>query len=124
MLLSSFFRFPAALAGVFRLAGTNATASIPTTIIPTAAIPTTAIPTAIITATITAGTLPTTLAISSARAIFLAPTVGAAWRQAACPLEQLVRRFTQRVTIGERQGYVVNEIPVCIGGDCIPAHTG
>ena len=116
MLLSSFFRFPAALAGVFRLAGTNATASITTAIIPT-----TAIPTAIITATITTGTLPTALAISSALAIFLAPTVGAAWRQAACPLEQLVRRFTQRVTIGERQGHIVNEISVCIGRVCIPA---
>lgn len=101
-----------------RLAGT-----IPTSSITTAAIPSITV-TVTITATITAGTLPTTLAISSARAIFLAPTVGAAWRQTACPLEQLVRRFTQRVTIGERQGYVVNEIPVCIGGDCIPAHTG
>ena len=102
---------------MFRLAGTNATASITTTIIPT-----TAIPTAIITATITTGTLPTALAISSALAIFLAPTaVPAARRQAACPLEQLVRRFAQRVTIGERQGRVVNEISVCIGRDCIPA---
>jgi hypothetical protein len=117
MLLSSFFRFSAALAGVFRLAGTNATTSITTAIIPT-----TAIPTAIITATITAGTLPTALAISSAQAIFLAPSaVRAAWRQAACPLEQLVRRLTQRVTIGERQGHIVNEISVCIGRDCIPA---
>ena len=105
---------------MFRLAGTNATASITTTIIPT-----TAIPTAIITATITTGTLPTALAISSALAIFLAPTaVRAARRQAACPLEQFVRRLTQRVTIGERQGRVVNEIPVCIGRDCIPAPAG
>ncbi len=111
MLLSSFFRFPAALAGVFRLAGTNATAIITTAVIHTA--------------TITVAPLPTALAISSALVIFLAPTaVPAARRQAACPLEQLVRRFAQRVTIGERQGRVVNEIPVCIGRSYIPAHAG